>query len=229
MQNKLVHTEGRIVIMVDKTQKDHHTFSDGTTIRLERKFNNLDNAYTKQTLATVISGKNIPEGALILFHFNAIHDTNKIFNYHQIGGEEIASNFAIYSLAESECFLWKKPVDKEWNPIGNFALGLRVFKPYPGLITGIEPEQIKDALYITTGKYKGLVCRTVKAAAYRLIFRGESGQEEEFLRCRPDGDEEREPEVIAVDEGLTEGVLNGKLLVGLTSSNAKSLNEKEIA
>lgn len=224
----LVHVEGRILIKVDLEYKNNYTFANGQEIRLERGYNNLDNAYVCPTQGLVISGDGMPKGALILFHFNSIHDSNRVFNYSQISGAEIEANVGIYSIKEEECFLWKLPNEKEWNPIRNYALGYKVFIPYEGGITGIQPTEIKDVLYIYTGDYAGQCYHTVKNANYRLIFRDpETGRDEEFIRCRPDGDEKsgREPELVAINHAITEKVLNGEYLVGLTPATAKKMND----
>jgi hypothetical protein len=81
---------------------------------------------------------------------------------------------------------------------------------------------------MTTGEYKGLVVRTIKASDYEIVFREPTtGQESRLIRCRPNGDERtnREEEVIAIDHSATEKVNSGKLYVGLSKKNAKPVNE----
>jgi negative regulator of sigma E activity len=92
------------------------------------------------------------------------------------------------------------------------------------MLEGIEPKLVPDVLYVTTGSMKGNVVRTLKACDYEIVFQGLQGREERLIRFRhfPDEDNERE-EVIAIDGYLTDLVNEGKLLVGLTPLNAKTI------
>jgi hypothetical protein len=220
----LKHTHGRVVVSVDMEFKNSHQFEDGTVIRLERQYNEFNQRITQPVNAIVISADNIPSGAQILIAHNCTHDTNKIFDYKNLSGEEIASDVKYFSIPESDCFLWKDN-DGEWKPCGVYETALRVFKPYRGIMEGIEPEIIKNTLYVTSGEYKGLVVRTLVACDYEVIFQGDEGREERIIRFRPNGDEaeKREPEAICIDNEKTELVNEGELLVGLSISDCKSI------
>jgi len=223
---ELKHVEKRIVIKADKDGKNWHTFADGKKIRLEREYENLDRKHTSQVLGEVISGSNVPAGAMILFHHNAIHPVNQIINHSQLNGEEIASGVEIFSFREDECYLWKMPKEKEWKPLKGFATALRVFQPYNGEMEGILPTKLKDVLYITSGELKGKVCHCLKASDMSLIFNNDEGVEEIIIRVRHfEGTElnERE-EIIAIDLDLTKKVKNGELHVGITSKDCKKIN-----
>lgn len=231
MQSKLVHTEGRILVLVDREFKNQHTFSFGLTIRHERQWDSFNRRETEPVQGIVISGEDITEGAMILLHHNSATPTNEVYNHNQLSGEEIASDIKIYSIPEEECFAWKEP-DGEWQPMKTFDFALRVFKPYEGLIQNIEPTIIKDALYMTTGEYKGLVVRTIKAVDYEIVFREpNTGQESRLIRCRPNGVQHkeerlrREEEVVAIDHGLTQKLKDGQIIIGLSKKDAKPLNE----
>jgi hypothetical protein len=223
--SEIKHVEGRIIVKVDKEQKNHVTFSDGTVIRLERDYNNLDRSYTQQVFGVVIDAENIPKDALILFHFNALHDTYKVFNHSNLSGEEIASGIEIYSILERDCYLWKMAGEEDWNPCKNYAIAERVFEPYKGILQGIEPTKIKDVLYVKTGELKGKVVKTLKACDAALIFRNEKGVDETIIRFRPFGSKEdqREEEAIAIMNNLTDRLHDGELLVGTSISDAKPL------
>jgi len=97
-----------------------------------------------------------------------------------------------------------------------------VFEPYKGPIVGIEPKQIKNVLYITSGELKGKVVHTLKACDYEVIFMGNNGYEERIIRCRHFENEinERE-EIIAIDPILTKKTLKSELLVGISPKDAK--------
>ncbi len=217
----LKHTDGRIVILADKDQKNYITLEGGTIIRIERDYNNLDRSYTQQVLGTIVSGEGVPEGALILFHFNSLHDSYKVFNHYPLSGEQIAAGIETYSIPEEMCYLWK--TDGEWQPCRGFVIGERVWEPYTGIIQGIEPKKIKDTLYIQTGEFKGYVVATLKAASdFQIIFKNEKGKDEVIIRCRHyEGEDHERNEIVAIRHDLTEKVNEGKLLIGLSASTAK--------
>jgi len=94
------HVKGRVIVRVDPEQKNFWTFSNGTTIRLERDFDNLDRKYTAQTLGVVVDGENIPKDAFVLFHHNSLHDSYIVLNHSSLSGDDIATGIKIYSLME---------------------------------------------------------------------------------------------------------------------------------
>ncbi len=224
--NELKTVFGRIVVAIDLEGKNSHKFADGTVIRIERQYDNFNKRQTQPINAIVIDAEFIPKGAEILISHNSTHDVNRIFDYVPLSGKDIASDIKYYSLPESECFLWRTGTD-EWQPISPFATALRVFKPYNGALSGIDHEKLKDTLYVTSGKLKGKVVKTVKAADYECVFQENNGQERRIIRFRPYGDEQtkREEEAIAVLHEETKQVIEGKLLIGLTSSDCQSLNK----
>lgn len=224
---ELKHVENRVIVKVDLDQKNAVTFSDGTEISLIRDVENFDRKYTQQVLGIVIDAENIPKDAIVLFHHNSLHETYLVANHSTLSGEEIASGIKIYSIMERDVFFWKMPSEETWNPTKSFATALRVFKPYEGRISFITPELIKDTLFVTSGKYKGQVVKTIEASDYCITFRNEKGVDENIIRFRPDGfkEEQREPEAIAIMDNYTEMVNNGTLLIGLTTSDCKTLNE----
>jgi hypothetical protein len=221
---ELKAVSGRVVILVDPEQKNYWTFKDGTTIRYERNFNNLDNKHTQQVLGTVVDAEHIPKGAMCLFHHNCLHPVNEIFNHNQLSGEDIASGVKVISIREEEAYLWKMPGDKEWQPAKNFCIALRVFKPYNGLIKGIEPTKVENMLYIKTGEYAGRIVRTLKACDFPIIFRNEEGVEETIIRCRHFEEEynDRE-ELVGIDEGMTAKLYAGDLLIGIEPKDAQTI------
>lgn len=74
----LKHTHGKVVVSVDLQAKNWHTFENGTKIRRERQFNELDRKRTEPVNAHVISGEGIREGTEILVHPNAVADHTRI-------------------------------------------------------------------------------------------------------------------------------------------------------
>lgn len=222
----LIHVPGRVVVKIDVEGKNWHTFSNGQRIRRERQFNELDRRITEPVNAIVISGEDIPAGVEILVHQNAATESHRIYNYTQTSGKENDTDVRYYSIPEEQCFFWKDENNK-WNPISPYATALKVYKPYSGILTGIEPQPIKDTLYVTSGDLKGQVVSTVQASDFIIVFQDTNGQEGQLLRFRPHGDEKtnREPEAVAILHEHTEKVKNGSLLVGLSPSKAKTIHE----
>lgn len=221
---ELKHIPGRVVVKVWMEEKNFHRFADGTTIRLERDWDNLDVKYTKVSQGEVMSGENIPDHAIILFHPNASTDTYRIFNYKPLSGEDIASDIRYFSIPEDQCYLWKDENDI-WTPLKGYETGLRIFKPYKGVIEGIEPAVVKDHLYCTSGKLNGKVLVTLKHCDYELIFQDTNGQEKRIIRFRHSDDNENyeREEVVAIHDDYTKKVKQGELLVGLTAAQAECM------
>lgn len=220
--SELKWVQGKVVISVDLESKNSHTFEDGTKIRLERQWNNLNKRETHPVNATVISGEGIKPNSEILIHPNMTHETYRISDYLPLSGKVESSDIKYYSIPEEQCYAWLD--GNEWKPLKNFDFGLRVFIPYSGAIQGIEPSLIKDVLYVTTGELKGKVVHTLKACDYEVIFQGTNGQEDRLIRFRhfPGQDHERE-EVIAIDDYMTDKVNNKEFLVGLSPTKAKTI------
>lgn len=219
---QLQAVEGKVIISVDLESKNSHTFSDGTKIRLERQYNNLNKRETHPVNATVISGDGIKSGSQILIHPNMTHETYRIYDYAPLSGIIEGSDIKYYSIPSEQCYAW---LDEDgWKPLKGFAFGLRVYVPYNGSIEGIEPDLIKDVLYVTTGELAGKIVHTLKSCDYEIIFQGVNGQEDRLIRFRhfPDQYNERE-EVIAIDDSLTEKLNKGQLLIGLSPIKATTI------
>lgn len=222
--NKLTHVEGRIIISLDTERKNQHAFEDGTVIRIERKYNNFNRRETEPINAVVVSAEHIPEGSEILIHHNANHEANLINNYQSLSGKVEADSVKYYSISETEAFVYYD--GKEWQPLPGYDFALRVFRPYLGTLQGIEPELIKNTIYMTTGEYKGLICHTVFAVDYEIIFQDFNNRENRVIRVRTNGDPKtkREEEIVCINHGLTKEYNEGKLWIGLSKSDAKPIN-----
>ena len=223
---KLKAPSNRVIIKVDLESKNSHTFKDGTKIKLERVYDNFNMRYVKPVNAEVVDAKDIPAGAEILIHHNATHDTYKIFNY-QRPTTEASSDIQYFSIPIEECFMWREGKGSIWNALNNFVTALRIFKPYNGMLQGIEPEVMNNKLYITSGELKGRVVNTVISSDYEIIYQNDDGTEGRIIRLRyfPDGNDRNE--IIAINDNMTELVESGELLVGYNKSDAKQLKEAE--
>jgi hypothetical protein len=222
----LIHAEGRVIVRVKINEKDSHTMANGVKLELRRNVENFTKTYTTISQGVVVSSDYAPMGVTIYFHHNASHDSNKIFDYNTLNTREIADEIYYFSILEEECYLFRIG-DGPIQPFKGYATALRIFVPCTGILHGIEPKKMKDALYITSGEYKGKVVRTLRSCDYELIINGPTGREERYIRIRhfeDVADHERE-EIIAVDHGTTKKVNAGSYLIGLTELDAKPLKE----
>jgi len=223
---KLKAPSNRVIIKVDLESKNSHTFKDGTKIKLERVYDNFNMRYVKPVNAEVVDAKDIPSGSEILIHHNATHDTYKIFNY-QRPTTEASSDIQYFSIPIEECFMWRKEKGSSWNALNNFVTALRIFKPYKGILDGIEPEVMNNRLYITSGELNGKAVNTVISSDYEIIYQNDDGTEGRIIRLRyyPDGNDRNE--IIAINDNMTELIEKGDLWVGYSKSDAKQLKELE--
>ena len=112
------------------------------------------------------------------------------------------------------------------QPMKNYEFALRIFKPYQGMIIGTPPTEIKNVLYITTGELKGNVVHTLDSCDYTIIYQELNGKEGQIIRIRHSSDPEFDrEEITAISHTLTDDVSHGKLLVGLTPQDCKTLKE----
>lgn len=212
-----------VIVSVDLEKKNSHTFQDGTTIRLERQYNNLNRRETEPVNAIVVASDYLPIGAEVIIHHNACHDTYRLFDYGKLSGNYESSSIKYFSILERDCFMYREKDSEDWLPCRNFETALRVFEPYEGPLQGISPKKLKDKLLITSGNMKGKVVLTLKACDYEMIFQGLNGREQRIIRVRhfdTESPHERQ-EIIAIDEISTYLVNCGKLLVGLTETDCK--------
>lgn len=222
----LKHLEGRVIVSVDLEGKNSWRFESGQTIRYERQYNNLNRRETHPVNAIVISAKDIEPGTEILIHPNAPEEVNQLYNHSPLSGAETGSDIKLFSIPEDQCFIWKDK-NGQWQPLEPYATGLRVFAPYLGILEGIEPKQLKNVLYCTSGELRGQAIQTLSHCDYEIIAQGATGREERIIRWRPFGDPKtnKEDEAIAILHDVTDKINSGRYLIGLSVSDAKQLNQ----
>jgi hypothetical protein len=217
--------KGKVVVSVDLEGKNSWRFSNGQTIRLERNYNNLNMREVSPVNATCLAAEGIPSGAEILIHHNSTHAVNQIFNYAPLSGETTSSSVKYYAIPEEECFLWRTEDMPHFSPCKGYATALRIFEPYKGMISGIEPTKMKNFLYVTSGPLEGHVVKTLNACDYEIVFQDRDGREGRVIRFRHyNGEPHEKEEVVAVLPTLGEMVKKGELWVGLRPQDARPLN-----
>lgn len=227
-EDNLIHVEGRIVVKVDVNYKNSHKFSDGTVIRLERAYNNFNRRETQPINCIVISAANIPKNAELLVDHNAFVETNRINDYKNSFENDESDLVRYFSVPNEECYAYRIG-QGEWMPMDGFDFALMIFKPYEGMLQGIEPTLVKDMLFVTTGELKGHVVKTLKGCNYIIVFQGDDGREKRILRFRPFGNEKLhlEEEAICIMHELTDKVNKGELLLGLDKNRCEPLERGE--
>jgi len=231
----LMPVKGRVIVKLDMEGKNTHTFNSGLKIRLERQYNNLNRRETEPVNAIVVNGEGLENGDEILIHHNSCHPVNQIFNYLALSSDEKESTIKYFSILEEECFLYRKKDSSTWNVCKGWATALRIYNPYKGTLTGIEPTQVKNILWITSGAFKNMACHVVKHCEYEIIYQGIDGKEERVIRIRNFTDkitglkfksfisvkqENEREEIIGIDNEITDKVKNGKLLIGVEPNKA---------
>lgn len=225
--NKLKHVKDRVIVVIDMQKKNSHRFQDGTTIRIERGYDNFNMRHVNPVNAVVISADGIPENAEIIIHHNAVHDTYRIFNYRQSSD---IGDVRYFSVPVNECFAWYDKENKKWMPFDGFDFALRIFKPYTGILQ-VEPDLVKNVLWMTTGRYANTAMQTIKHTDYEMIFQDVNGREGRLIRVRTKENkrDQREEETVFEQKDITKKILKGELLVGLTKTDAKPLKEIQYA
>lgn len=214
----------RIFIRCKINYKDSHSFENGETISLQRKFNNFNRRHTQPVNATVIYSDIIPSGAEILCHHNICHLTYELPDYIGLDGEYISGSEKYFSIPEDQCYAWRINYG-EWIPAPGFEFGLRIFKPYEGSLSGILPKQIKNKLLITSGEYCGKVVMTKGACDYEIIFNDLNGREARLIRVRHFNEPNNiREEICAIDYETTEKINAGEYLIGVSPESAKQIN-----
>jgi len=217
-------SEGRIVLSVDMEKKNSWRFESGVTLKLGRGYNNFNLRQINPVNGNVIAAENIPIGTEILFQYNAIQETFRVYNYKPLSGTEIAADIHYYSIPSEMAYAYLD--GDEWKPIKPYAFGLRVFRPYSGILQGIEPTQLKDTLYVYTGELSGKIVKTLKACDYCIVFQDTNGREGNIIVFKHYENEDSDnEEVLCVMDELTEQFHECILLVGLTKTDAKSIHE----
>lgn len=211
-------TARNVLCYIETDNKEKYKFKSGVELYVVRGFNyNLreDNP----SIAEVIDGEGFEQGDLILVHHNASHPTYHIEGIEAQGGQIIKN---LYSVPQDMIFCRKGAENKDWIPNKDFLITLRVYKPYAGLIQGVQPDLVVNRLYVVKGdvdgyNMEGKVACVSPYSDYEIIYR-EDNIEKSVIRTRS-------REILGVDLSATEKVLSGEYLVGNNLSDTKKLNQ----
>lgn len=204
-----------VLVKMQTLQKERYDLGGGKILHIERGYN-FNRREDYPSMAVVIDGEGLPEGAEILVHHNSIEASYQVFNEEYLSAEEKREGYKVLSLPNDTCYCYKK--DGEWLPYGEFLITLRIFKPYTGRLVGLPHEQVKNRMYCVKGEWEDKVLVTTPNCDYEIIWHNTNNREERLIRTR-------HREVLATDEGLMEKLVSGEYLVGLSPNSCKKLNE----
>jgi hypothetical protein len=213
--NTIKGMNNRIIVSVDMEYKNHFKLTDDVNLKLMRDIEQFDGRIKSPVNAIVISGEGLEAGWEILIGHNCAHPTHQIHNH----GLDIPVDTKIYSLSVEQCFIYRENKEAKWKPCKGFLIVERIFKPYTGILLGIPPTEIKNALFVTSGNFLHQVLLTGLYCDYTIVFQEANGRESHITRMR-DAHEERD-EALAISHSLTDLVLSGELLIGETAETAK--------
>jgi hypothetical protein len=213
---------GNVLIKMDTKQKERYSFDNGTTIHIEKGFD-FNLRQDKASMAEVIDAENIPSGVECLIHHNSQEPSYEVFNQDILTQKEKLDGFKILSIPEDMCFCYYE--NGEWEPCKNFLITKRIFKPYNGPLVGIEPELIKNRMYVVKGldgwdeekvDLSGKVLVTLVNCDYQIIWNDKNNREQTLIRTR-------HREILAIDNQITEMVNQGVLNVGVSPAESKPI------
>lgn len=205
----------RVIVSVDMEYKNSYKLTDDVSLKLMRDVEQFNGRIKSPVNAIVISGEGLEAGWEILIGHNCAHPTHEIYNH----GFDIPIDTKIYSISVEQCFIYRESKDAQWKPCKGFLIVERIFRPYKGILLGIPPAEIKNALFVASGNFLHQVLLTGLYCDYTIVFQESDGREKHITRMR-DAHEERD-EALAISHSLTEQVLNGDLLIGETAETAK--------
>lgn len=211
---KIKAPEGRVIVKIDTKQKERYALENGATLHISRGYN-FNLREDKASSGYVIDSEKIPSGSYVLTNYLATEPTYEIpYQSDFLTEEEMVHGWKIFSIPHDMVFCYQQ--NGEWIPCEEFILTKRVFKPYTGNLVGVEPEVVKNRMYVTKGKGEGKVVLSELNCDYEIVFHNTENREERVLRTW-------KREIIGVDNKMTSDLKKGKYLVGLSSSTAKKL------
>lgn len=215
--------EGKVLIKMDTRQKERYSFDDGTTIHISKGYD-FNLRQDKSSMAIILDGENLPAGEEILVHHNSQEPSYEVTELNDfLTDKEILDGYKIFSIPIDMCFIYSQ--NNEWHPCVDYLITERIFKPYKGCLVGIEPEIVKNRMYIVKGfdvydgektDLSGKVAITTDNCDYEIIFHSTDNKEHHIIRTR-------HRELQGIDNDTLKLVQDGELLVGIDIKTAKTL------
>lgn len=213
----------KVLIRIDMTQKEKYSLGNGKTLHWQRGFN-FNLREDRATYGYVVDGNGMKEGTPVLVNYLSTEPSYAADNETILTEEEKKEGFRIRNIEADMIFCYFD--GEKWQPCKGFLITKRIFKPYNGLLVGIEHERIKGRLYVVKGfdeydgevtDLSGKVCCVTPHSDVELIWHDESSRERRLIRTM-------NREIEAIDNDMTEQVKNGELLVGVAHNYCSTLN-----
>lgn len=205
----------RILCTVDTDLKNHYQLTEDINIVLERDVEEYNNRVKMPVNGIVVDGEGFDGGEEVLINHNSAHPVNQLFDHNL----NLPPHVQLYSIPAEEVYIYRKSKDDKWLPTRSYLIVDRIWEQYKGILVGIPPKVITNKLFVLEGEPKHKVVATAKWCDYTIIFQEANGREAHLTRMKaPD---EYQDEVLAIEDGLTEKVLNGDLLIGETAEKAR--------
>lgn len=214
--------KGRVLIKMDTRQKERYDLGNGATLYIEKGYD-FNRRVDKPSMAEIIDGEGLPNGAEILVHHNASEQTYEVSGV--LTQEETIAGYMVFCIPKDMCFCYRQK--GKWKPCENFVISQRIFKPYKGKLVAIQPKQIKNRLYIVKGGIEwdgekqdlsGKVCVVTENSDYEIIFHTKYNKPESVIRTR-------HREILAIDNKLGRDIKGGKYLIGENQKNSKKMKK----
>lgn len=216
-----------VLIAMDVENKIHYNLTDDIQIDLTRgmEFNlRID----KSAIGVLIDGFGMPKGCNVLVHHNALSSGNNIEGEDLLTPEQVKKGFKAYNLPLDMCYFY---FDKgDWQPCQDIVRTLRLYTPYVAPLGGLvlpdsftKPQLIEGRLLVINGIDDWEDCKVdisrnvfivTKYADYEMLYHNEKNKEASVIRTRT-------RELVAIDGELTEKVLSGEILVGVSDTDCK--------
>lgn len=218
----------RALIKMNLKQNAKYAFDSGVVIDLEHGFN-FNLREDRGTKGYIIDGCGLPEGTEVLVHYLSSEPQYLVSNEEILTEEEKTEGYKVFAIPEDNVFIY---MDKngEWKPCKEFLITTRIYKPYTGIMVGVEPQLVTNRMYVISGSddwddeqndLSGKVLVTLDHADYEIIFYSKDNKEGRIIRTRT-------REIQAVDEFLTKKVKKGEYIIGRSPSEAKTLNQFQV-
>lgn len=213
----------KILVKVPTLQKEEYALTESTIIYLATGYD-FNLRADRPALGYVIDGDNLPEGVKCLINYLAIEPSYIVENEDILTDKEKREGYKVYSIPVDMCFCIK--LNDEWTPCKNFLLTERIFLPYNGKIVGVEPQRVKNRMYVVKGNdewdgeitdISGKVVTSLDNCDYEIIWHDTDHRKYHLIRTM-------HREITGIDEGMTQDVKKGKYLVGISPTNCKTLN-----
>lgn len=215
---------GNLIFKIDTKQKEKYALTKDVTIHIERGYN-FNLREDRAAFGYVIDGEGLPSGAMLLCNYLALEPTYEITNETILTDAEKSEGFKVFSIPLDMAFCYNN--GDGWKPCKSYLITKRIFKPYTGNLQGIEPELVKNRMYVEKGivewegeseDLSGKVVVSLENCDYEIIFHTPDHREHRLIRSM-------DREIIAIDEGITDKLIKNKYLVGHSKQDCKYLNE----